>query len=85
MAALTEQQRVHAAREWIREAFERLGGTATLTTAQIKAALDAADDWADANAVAYNNALPLPFRTTATAAQKALLLAYVCMKRANLL
>lgn len=85
MAVLTEPERVHAAREWIRHAFEKLGGTASLTTADVKAALDAADNWADANATAYNNALPLPFRTTATTAQKALLLAYVCMKRAGLL
>lgn len=85
MAALTEPERVHGAREWIRQAFERLAGTATLTTPQIKAAFDAADDWADANATAYNNALPTAFRNTATAPQKALLLAYVCMKRAGLL
>lgn len=54
-----------------------------LVKADVQAALNAADDWADLNASSYNLALPLPFRTTATSAQKALLLAYVCLRRAN--
>jgi hypothetical protein len=56
-----------------------------LTKPNIKAAVDAVDDWAEANATSFNNALPVPFRTTATAAQKALILAYVCMRRAGIL
>lgn len=52
--------------------------------ADIRAAIVAADAWATANAASYNTALPTVFRTGATAAQKALLLAYVCIARAGL-
>jgi len=51
--------------------------------ADILAAVGAADDWVDSNAAAYNLALPQPFRGQASAAQKALLIAYLCMRRAG--
>lgn len=54
---------------------------AVLTKTDIQAAVNAADDWADTNAAAYNTALPVAFRTNATAAQKALLLALVILAR----
>lgn len=57
----------------------------TLTKPDIKAAVDAVDDWADANATSFNTALPLPFRVTASPAQKALILAYICMRRSGIL
>lgn len=50
----------------------------------IRAAIVAADTWATANAASYNTALPVAFRTGASAAQKALLLAYVCLRRTGL-
>lgn len=50
----------------------------------IRAAIIAADTWATANAASYNTALPVAFRTGASAAQKALLLAYVCLRRTGL-
>lgn len=49
----------------------------------LQAAVNAADDWADANATSYNSALPAAFRTNATTGQKALLLACVCLARFN--
>lgn len=49
----------------------------------IRAAIDACDAWCTANAASYNAALPQPFRTGASATQKALLLAYVCVRRAG--
>lgn len=63
----------------------RIIGWPDLTKPDITAAVAAVDDWAEANATAYNNALPQPFRSTANAAQKALVLAYVCMRRAGIL
>lgn len=53
----------------------------SLTKLQMQAAVDAADDWAEANAASFNSALPLAARTNLTAAQKAQLLAYVVLKR----
>lgn len=52
-----------------------------ITKADLRAAINAADDWANANAVNYNSALPLPARTVLTAAQKARLLMHVVRKR----
>ena len=63
----------------------RMMSFGSLTKANVRAALDACDDWADANAAEYNTALPQPFRGAASAADKALLLAYVCMRRAGVL
>lgn len=55
------------------------------TKTDLAAAVTAADAWADSNAAAYNAALPQPFRGTATPGQKALLLAFVAMKRTGVL
>lgn len=52
-----------------------------LTKAQLRAAVDAADNWADANAAEYNAALPVAARTALTANQKARLLMYVIRQR----
>lgn len=65
--------------------LNRLIAWLTLTKPDLKAAVDAADDWCDANASSFNTALPQPFRGTANASQKNLLLAYVCMRRAGVL
>lgn len=55
----------------------------SFTKDELAAAASAADAWADANAASYNAALPQPFRGTATAGQKALLLAAVALRRAG--
>lgn len=52
-----------------------------LLKADIQAAINAADDWANTNAASFNTALPVAFRTNATATQKALLLACVVLAR----
>jgi hypothetical protein len=44
-----------------------------LTTADLRAAVDATDDWIEANKASYNAALPEPARSTLTARQKAYL------------
>jgi hypothetical protein len=48
---------------------------------EILAAVEATDDWVDANQSSYNTALPAAFKTWATPRQKALLLAMVLMRR----
>ena len=77
MAALPEQDRAETWAELMRSA-DCPGG---VTKPQLRAALDAPDDWADANAASFNAALPQPFRGTATARQKAALLMYVISRR----
>jgi hypothetical protein len=52
-----------------------------LTKADLRAAVDAADAWADSNAASFNTALPQPARNALTAKQKALLLMVVLRRR----
>jgi hypothetical protein len=61
------------------EADDTLGQT--FTKVDLAAAVTAADAWATSNAASYNTALPDPFKSSATASQKAVLLAYVALKR----
>jgi hypothetical protein len=85
MAILSDSDRQLVARDWVRKIFVELATTANMSHASIKSAVDAADQWADDNATAFNSALPVPFRTTATTAQKTLLLSYVILKRAGII
>lgn len=77
-------------RDQVWRAFMRIGtgeATAVVKTV-IRTAVDDADTWAESAgsavpATSYNAALNATFRTNATAAQKALLLALVCWMRAG--
>lgn len=48
-----------------------------------KDAIQAADNWIDDNALAFNAILPLPFRVNASVATKAALLAFVTLRKGN--
>lgn len=80
MTVLTNQRRQQLRADWgravsfRREAFP-------LTKAQLDAAIAAADDWVEANAVSFNNALPAAAKTNLNAAQKAELLNMVALAR----
>lgn len=65
--------------------FSSQASAVGITKADLRAAVDAVDDWCDTNATSYNTALPQPARGSLTVAQKNLLLAYVCMRRAGVL
>jgi hypothetical protein len=80
MAALSQAERDRITR-WFMRAASRADEPLSVTKIQLAAAVAAADDWADANAAAFNSALPTAFRNSATANQKALLLAYVILRR----
>lgn len=80
MAVLSDQDRADlcvAISRDVSDVREALG----VSRADLRAALNAADVWADANAASYNAALPLPARTVLTANQKARLLMYVIKQR----
>ena len=81
MPILTDTDRERTAAQWMRDNLE----PASFTKAQLRAALDATDDWIQANDAAFNAALPQPFRGAATADQKTLLFCYVAMRRQGLL
>lgn len=61
------------------------GSLTGITKPDLKAAVDATDDWLEANSTSFNSALPQPFRGAASLPQKTFLLCYVAMRRAGLL
>lgn len=77
MAALSENNR----RDVWADVMRRSGPVGALTKAQLRAAIDAADDWAEANAGSFNAAIPQPARGVLAAKQKAIILAFVALKR----
>lgn len=52
-----------------------------ITKAQLREAVNAIDDWVDANATSFNNAIPQPQRGILSSDQKAWLLDFVVRKR----
>jgi hypothetical protein len=80
MAVLSETQRAEAWAEYMRQ-VSRDGEALSLTKADLRAALDATDDWVSDNMIAYNSAIPLPARSELTTSQKARLIMYVVSKR----
>lgn len=57
----------------------------TLDDAQFAAAVNAIDDWCEANQASFNSAIPLPARSTLSARAKAILLMYVVARRMEVL
>jgi hypothetical protein len=56
-----------------------------ITKPELRAAIDAIDDWVETNAGVFNTAVPQPARSALTARQKAALLMYVVEKRFGVL
>lgn len=81
MAVLSDSARASIWRAVMRFLSDRRDPVGTLTKAELRAAINAIDDWVDANATALNTAIPQPARAQLTAAQKALLLAGVALVR----
>ena len=80
MTVLADTERLKIWRFFMRQNVE----PTPYTKVDLKAAIDAADAWADNNASSFNTALPVTFRQNASTQQKALLLCWVVMKRAGL-
>jgi hypothetical protein len=72
------------ARTWA-QVMRNWPGSLAVTKQELRAAVDATDDWIEANQTSFNTALPQPFRGSATLAQKTFLFCYVAMRRAGLL
>ena len=85
MAALTDEQR-----DGVRQKLEDLWSqwrevTGAFGRQDLRAAVDAIDDYFGTNAAAINAALPEPFKSEATIPQKALLLMRVAGERYGVL
>lgn len=77
MATLSLQDRFDVWADLMRQNL----GTVTITKPQLRAAVDALDDFMDSNSTALNNTLPVAARTNLTTAQKAAVLSAVIAKR----
>ncbi|NIQ12714.1 MAG: hypothetical protein GWN55_04280 [Phycisphaerae bacterium] len=80
MAVLPEADRADVWAELMRK-YSTDGETIGIPKADLRAAVDAIDNYMNDNAAAINQSLPEPARTTLTASQKAILLSYVVFKR----
>lgn len=80
MAVLPDADRITVWAGWMRE-LSNNRTPMSLTKDQLRAVIDAIDDWVDANAVSLNQAIPQPQRGILTARQKAQLLVYVVTRR----
>jgi hypothetical protein len=80
MAVLNETERVDVWAKLMRQ-YSSDGETIGINKPELRAAVDAIDDYMHDNAATINNALPTAAKTTLTAAQKAVLLSYVVLKR----
>jgi len=81
MAVLPDTERQALWADVMRElSFER-STLGNLTKADLRAAVNALDDFLNTNASALNQAIPQPARAELTAAQKARLLVFVVRRR----
>lgn len=85
MAVLDESDRAALWAELMRS-LSTLRVPVSITKQELRAVVNAADDWVDANAASYNAALPQPGRSALTAAAKRAVLVFVitARDRANL-
>jgi hypothetical protein len=80
MAVLDETARVDVWARLMRK-YSTDGDSIGINKADLRAAINALDDFMDANAATINNALPEPAKSSLTQAQKALMLSFVVLKR----
>lgn len=80
MAVLSTEDRVETWADYMRAASND-GDLLTLTKPDLRAAVNALDDFLNTNAAAINTAIPQPARGALTAAQKARLLVFVINRR----
>ena len=80
MATMPEEDRVAVWSEMMDElSTKRI--ESGFTKPELKAAVDAADQWVSDNQASFNTALPTEFKTSGTAEQKAMLLMYIITRR----
>lgn len=85
MATLSPAERQALWAEFMRRLSRERQQVGALTKVDLRAAVDAIDDWIDANAGSVNAAIPLPARSALTAKQKALLFFSVADRRFGVL
>jgi hypothetical protein len=84
MATLSEGDRQRIWRGLMRYWSNEREPTSGFGKDDLKDAVDATDDWIDANQGSFNNALPVLVRTNLTQAQKTLLFCVVALARVSI-
>lgn len=79
MALLSSNERFRVTAQWMRENKE----ICSFTEAELRAAVDATDQWIEDNTAAFVAALPVGYRTKSSATQKTLLFVFVLMRRSG--
>ncbi len=85
MAVLTRAERKKIASPWIKKVLTQDGNSKTIHLGDIEAAIQATEDWINANKASYVAALPEPYKSRTDAQAKILLFAYVALKQGGLL
>jgi len=80
MAVLTDTDRFNLWAKYMSDAGSERQGL-PLSKVDLRAAVNAIDDWVDTNTAAFNSAIPQPARGALTTKQKANLLLYVVTQR----
>ena len=83
MATMTDNDRINVWAEYVQGLSAEMDLSTGALLAEVRAAIDAADQWVEDNQVSFNSALPEPFQTWATQRQKAQLLMLVVLRRFN--
>lgn len=85
MAVLDKTNRSTLWAEFMRRISRESQGVGAMSKQELRAAVDALDDWIEANQAAINQAIPLPARSALTTKQKALLFFFVADRRFRVL
>lgn len=81
MAVLTNNARRELWRAYMQEMSAQQQAVGPITKADLRAAVDALDDFLNTNVAVINQAIPQPARSALTVPQKARLLVYVVERR----
>lgn len=80
MAVLSDTERAALHAEFMRT-LENISGTGAMTKPDLRAAVNAIDQWCEDNTASFNSAIPQPARSLLSARQKSALLRYVTFRR----
>lgn len=83
MAVLDETARTEVHTGWMRFLSQFRDSISSLSKADLRAAINAMDDWIEANQGTINAAIPQPARAELTLAQKTVLFCIVALRRVN--
>jgi hypothetical protein len=85
MAVLSDEARADTVQQFIRRFFVSLAMTADLSTTEVRTLINDLDAWLDSQTTEANNSITATIRTKASTNTKFAALAYVALKRGNVI